>query len=448
MSFPKDFIWGAGTSAYQIEGAAFTDGKGLSIWDVFSHEKDRVWSNHNGDTAAMHYSNYKEDVKLMKECGLKSYSFSMCWPRIIPDGIGKVNQHGLTFYNNLIDELLKADILPLVTMYHWDLPFELHCKGGWLNSDSVNWFAEYTKVLMENFSDRVQNWITHCEPQCFINEGYLAGLAAPGYKTGIKEALKVCHNVLLSHGKAVQTIRSYSKTESNVGLSSIGVINIPHSNGDISLAEKEMFSVKDFDMWNNTWCLDPIFFGKYPEDGLKLFEKYLPDYTDKEMEIISEPIDFLGITVYEGSIVNADSKGKVQEVEAKPGDPFTTMQFPIVPESLYWGPKFYYERYKKPIYITENGIAFYDTPSLDNKIYDHQRIDFVNRNLKCLQDAIEEGVDIKGYIYWSFMDNLEWQDGYKERFGLVHVDFNNMTRTVKESAYWYKEVIESNGDII
>ena len=453
MSFNKDFVWGVSTSAYQIEGSHDKDGKGLDIWDVFCKQEGRIENNENGDNACNHYQMYKEDVQLMKNLGIKAYRFSINWSRIIPNGIGEVNKKGIEFYNNLIDELLANGIEPYLTMYHWELPYALYEKGGFANDESVDWFANYAKVIAENFSDRVKNIFTFNEPQIFIGLGYIAGIHAPGLKVSYKEVFKITHNVLKSHGAAVKMLRKYGAKDLKVGIAPTSLFHYPatDSKEDIEAARLMTMGLNpnpaEFAM-NVTWFSDPIFFGKYPKEGLKMYAEYLPEITEEDMELISQPIDFYGQNIYNGSIVKMGEDGKPLEVKREIGYPVNSLDWPITPQSMYYGPKFLYERYHTPIIITENGMACHDVISLDGKVHDPNRIDFLNRYLLELKKAVNDGIDVFGYLTWSLMDNFEWHSGYSKRFGLVYVDFNTYKRTVKDSAYWYQKVIESNGEIL
>lgn len=452
MSFKKDFAWGVATSAYQIEGAAYADGKGLSIWDMFCKEPGKVYGGHHGAVACDHYYQYKEDIKIMKEMGIKAYRFSIAWTRVLPDGTGEINERGLMFYSDLVDELLANGIEPYVTLFHWDLPYELHKKGGWMNEDSPKWFAEYAKVIVQKLSDRVKYFITFNEPQCFIGLGYNSGIHAPGLKQSVADTLVMAHHVLLAHGLAVRAMRKYAKGVVKIGYAPTASMNYPASTKeeDIEAARRSLFempqTIEERWAWNITWWSDPIFFGKYPEDGIKLFENMMPKVKPEDMAIISEPIDFLGQNVYNGMQVRAGENGEIEYLERYKGFPKTALNWPITPEALYWGPKFLYERYKKPIYITENGLSCHDIISLDGKVHDPNRIDFLNRYLLEFKRAAKDGVDIAGYFAWSLLDNFEWHSGYAERFGLVFVDYTTGKRTIKDSARWYKEVIETNGE--
>ncbi|HHX62817.1 MAG TPA: beta-glucosidase [Epulopiscium sp.] len=452
MAFKKDFAWGVATSSYQIEGAAYDDGKGLSIWDMYCKQPGKVYGGHTGDVACDHYYRYKEDVKIMKDMGTKAYRFSISWPRVMPDGIGKINEKGLQFYSDLVDELIDSGIEPYVTLFHWDLPYELYKKGGWMNSESPSWFAEYAAVITERLSDRVKYFITFNEPQCFIGLSHIDSVHAPGLKQSVPDTLKMAHNVLLAHGMAVKAIRKHAKVDVKVGYAPTASMHYPatESKEDIEAARRAVMEMpKDLEQnwaWNITWWSDPVFFGKYPEDGVKLFGDFMPEIKDGDMEIISQPLDFLGHNIYNGIEVKAGENGEIEFIKRYPGFPKTGLSWPVTPKALYWGTKFLYERYKMPIYITENGLSCHDVVSLDGKVHDPNRIDFLHRYLAELKRAAKDGVDIGGYFQWSFLDNFEWHSGYDERFGLVFVDYETQKRTIKDSGYWYKEVMESNGE--
>ena len=445
--FPENFVWGTATASYQIEGAAYEDGKGLSVWDMMCRWEGKIWNNQNGDVACDFYHKYKEDVALMKELGHQAFRMSISWPRVLPDGIGKVNEKGLDFYDKLIDELLDKGIDPYITLFHWDYPYELFCKGGLLNPDSSKWFAEYTKIIVDKLSDRVSNWITINEPQAFVGVGHQTGSHAPGLKLNEPEVMRAWHNMLLCHGEAVRTIRQNSKQECNIGCAPCGKIDFPVSNTEenISVARKSTFALKDKKIWSYAMWLDPICFGKYPDDACEHFGKNMPCISEHDLKIISQPTDFIGFNIYRGDAVKVGTDGNSVNVPQVPGCPITLNDSDLTPDAMYWLTTFLYERYKKPLYVTENGSANSDWVSLDGKVHDSQRIDYLNRYILELGKAINDGADVRGYFVWSFLDNFEWAAGYKYRFGLVHVDYDSLKRTIKDSAYWYKKVIESNG---
>ena len=451
MSFRKDFVWGEATSAYQIEGGCYNTGKGLDIWDVFCKEKGKVYEGHTGDIACDHYHRFKEDVALMKELGIKAYRFSINWARVFPNGTGEVNQEGLKFYHDLVDELCNAGIEPFITLYHWELPYEIYKKGGWLNREIVEWFSDYAKFIVEEFSDKVTKYFTLNEPRCFVGLGFLNGVHAPGIKLPIRDTFLMAHNALMSHGMAVKKMREAAKQDIQIGIAPTGTMSYPDSDKkeDIEAARIHLMSANE-DLynwtWNVTWWSDPIFFGEYPKEAVELYKDYLPEITKEDMELISQPIDFYGQNIYNGHRVKMGENGKPEVVKRYDGFPKTALGWPVTPECLYWGPYFLYERYKKPIYITENGLSCHDTISLDGKVHDPNRIDFVSRYLSQLKKASEDGVDIRGYFHWSLLDNFEWNSGYADRFGMIYVDYPTQKRIIKDSGYWYKKVIEENGE--
>lgn len=450
MGFAKDFVWGAATSSYQIEGTGRDSGKGQNIWDVFTKEPGRVYEGHTGDIACDHYHRFREDVAYMKELGLKGYRFSIDWSRVLPEGTGKVNEKGIDFYNALIDELLEQGIEPYITLYHWELPYEIYKKGGWMNPEIVEWFGQYARLVAERFSDRVKYFFTLNEPQCFVGLGFLQGCHAPGVKAPLRDTFEMAHNALKAHGRAVQMLRAYGKQNVQIGYAPTSGMCYPEKETpkDIEAARKALFALPD-DLsnwtWNVSWWSDPVILGKYPEEGMKKYEKYLPVITDEDMKLISQPIDFYGQNIYNGRCIRMGTDGRPEEVRRPAGFPKTATNWPVTPEALYWGPKFLYERYRKPIYITENGMACHDTVSQDGKVHDPNRIDFLARYLKNLKRAAEE-IDIRGYFQWSLMDNFEWDKGYAERFGIIYVDFETQERIWKDSAYWYRDLIRRNGD--
>lgn len=446
MAFPKNFMWGAASAAYQIEGAYNEDGKGPSIWDTYSGFHGNTKYNEDGKVACDHYHRYKEDVALMKEMGLKYYRFSISWPRVIPKGVGEVNQKGLQFYSDLVDELLKNGIEPVVTLYHWDYPYELHRKGAWLNDESSEWFLEYTKVMVDALSDRVSYWITINEPQCVLGCGFFGGFHAPFQQAQTIDLLKMGHNILLSHGKSARYIRNHAKKKPMIGFSPIGPVYLPKNDSAEALeeAKAKSFSIhgERFSFSLSYWS-DPVFLGHYPQELYDTFGDLVPAYNEEEMAIISEPLDFYATNIYyseANKMVEGYPENRYQ------GGPHTNIGWVVDPEVMYWSSKFLYERYKKPIIISENGMAEHDWICLDGKVHDSYRIDYTHRYLKEFRRASEEGIDIMGYFHWSVMDNYEWAEGYSQRFGLIYVDYATQTRTIKDSGYWYRDVIASNGE--
>lgn len=452
MTFPESFEWGAATSAYQIEGAVCEGGRGHSVEEMFCRKPGAIWHGQSGDVASDHYHRWAEDVEIMREIGLQTYRFSFAWARIIPSGAGAVNDEGLAFYDRLIDSLLAAGIKPFATLFHWDLPHALFCRGGWLNPDSSDWFADYTRVIVDRFSDRVTDWLTINEPQCIAGFGHYTGTQAPGLQLPRAEMLTVGHNVLLSHGKAVQVIRSRSTRPCRIGCAPVGVVSLPATDdpADIAAAREVTFSIMatewGIDFWNSVWWMDPMILGSYPEAGLAYFGSDVPAVRPGDFETIRQPLDFCGINLYSAvAVIKAGKDGRPEQVPEPVGHPLTAFRWSVTPAIMRWGPLFFCERYKLPIYVTENGMSNVDWIALDGKVHDPQRIDFVHRHLIELEKAIATGANVLGYLYWSLLDNFEWDHGFRERFGLVFVDYPTGNRTLKDSARWYSGVIRTNG---
>ncbi len=454
--FRDDFVWGGATASYQVEGAAYEDGKGLNIWDVFCGEGGHIYDNHTGDVSCDQYHCYKEDVALMKKLGLKAYRFSINWARIYPEGLGKINEAGIDYYNRLIDELLANGIEPYVTLYHWDLPYALHKKGGFLNPEIADWFYEYASLAAERFSDRVKYFFTFNEPQCIIGLGYGRGEHAPGLKVDKKDFFSCYYNLLRAHGKMVQALREKGKQPLQIGLASCGKTYIPatESSEDIEAARratfhssKEALEKKDYEAvnWNIALLMDPIFKGKYPEDIAKAFEGYMTPLSDEDIRLVTQPLDFHAQNIYESDVVRAGKDGEPEPVKFPEGYAKTATGWNVTPLSLYYPPKFLYERYGKPVYISENGMAGLDPVSLDGKVHDTDRMNYMHRYLRELKRAVKDGVDIRGYFAWSVLDNFEWSCGYEKRFGLIYVNYETLERTPKDSFAFYQKIIETNG---
>lgn len=444
--FGKDFVWGCATAAYQIEGAFAEDGKGPSVWDMMCRWEDKVKHGHTGNVACDHYHRLEEDIALMQSLGMQAYRFSVGWPRVLPDGIGRVNQAGLDFYDRLVDGLLAAGIAPYLTLFHWDYPYQLFLKGGWLNPDSPKWFAEYTEVVAKKLGDRVKHWMTHNEPQCFLGLGHRIGVHAPGLKLDWTEYLLATHHAFVAHGRSVRIIRENSPN-AQVGWAVVASAKVPVDNSPeaIEATRQAMFTTTREDFLSASWFLDPVIKGAYPESGLKAFAGAMPDFDPEDMKTMSPEVDFIGLNIYTGKIIVPDAE-KGWTVKSPPvGDRLTKFNWSVVPESLYWSPRLIHERYGLPVIITENGLSAHDWVAVDGKVHDPARIDFLHRYLGELKRAIHDGVDCRGYFQWSLMDNFEWAEGYCERFGLVHVDFDTLKRTPKDSAYWYREVMANNG---
>jgi len=447
--FPNDFVWGAAAAAYQIEGAYNEDGRGLSVWDAFAHRPGQVYNGDTGDTACDHYHRYKDDVALVREIGLRAYRLSLSWSRILPTGVGLPNQAGLGFYDRLIDDLLANDIQPYVTLFHWGFPLALYYRGGWLNRDSADWFAEYTQTVMQTLGDRVRCWMTLNEPAVFTVLGHLTGGHAPGDRLTSADGFRIAHHVLLAHGKASQVIRAH-RPDAQISMAANGRIGIPQttSEADTAAARAFMFDTTAPQLWHMNWWTDPVMFGQYPAEGLKTVEALLPAGYEQDLPTIHQKLDYFSLNCYSGTPVRAGENGGFEEIKRYTGAPVTAFHWHITPEMLYWGPKFLYERYQLPILISENGLSNTDWVSLDGKVHDPQRIDYMARHLQQFSRSYQDGTQIAGYLHWSIMDNFEWAEGMKHRFGLIHVDYRDQKRTLKDSAHWYKEVIRTNGGCI
>ena len=447
--FRDDFVWGVASSAYQVEGRDPEDGCGKNIWDTFA-EEGRILDGKDAYTACDHMHRYKEDYKLMKLLGIKAYRFSMSWARILPDGTGRVNEKAIAMYRDMILSMKENGIEPYITMYHWEFPQALQDKGGWLNEDVIQWFGEYAKVVAENFSDICEYFITLTEPECFVGLGHLSGVHAPGLKLPYKDVFKIAHNALRAHGQAVINLRKYASRPIKVGYAPTCGMAYPATDSpeDIEAARKTLFGFHqpmDNWTWNVAWFNDPVFLGKYPEEGLKKFAEYLPEITDEDMELISQPLDFMGQNIYNGYMMRQGEDGEPEYVDREAGAAKTAAGWPVTPECFYYGVKFLYERYHLPLYITENGMSCHDDVSLDGRVHDPNRQNFLDLYISALQRANDDGADVRGYFLWTFLDNFEWDKGYTERFGIVYVDFKTQKRIVKDTAFWYQKIIESNG---
>ena len=447
--FRDDFVWGVASSAYQVEGRDPEDGCGKNIWDTFA-EEGRILDGKDAYTACDHMHKYKEDYKLMKLLGIKAYRFSMSWARILPEGTGKVNEKAIAMYRDMILSMKENGIEPYITMYHWEFPQALQDKGGWLNEDVIQWFGEYAKVVAENFSDICEYFITLNEPECFVGLGHLSGVHAPGLKLPYKDVFKIAHNALRAHGQAVINLRKYASRPIKVGYAPTCGMAYPATDSpeDIEAARKTLFGFHqpmDNWTWNVAWFNDPVFLGKYPEEGLKKFAEYLPEITDEDMKLISQPLDFMGQNIYNGYMMRQGEDGEPEYVDREAGAAKTAAGWPVTPECFYYGVKFLYERYHLPLYITENGMSCHDDVSLDGRVHDPNRQNFLDLYISALQRANDDGADVRGYFLWTFLDNFEWDKGYTERFGIVYVDFKTQKRIVKDSAFWYQKIIESNG---
>lgn len=440
--FPKDFLWGVATSAGQIEGAAFEDGRGASIWDTFARIPGKIRNGDLPEVACDHYHRYKEDVALMKSLGIRSYRFSFSWSRVIPDGVGVINEKGLDFYDRLIDELLKAGIVPNATLYHWDLPQGAEDRGGWLNRDCAEWFADYAELMFRKFSDRIPLFATVNEPIATY-VGYGDGGFAPGKKLP-KFGWQACHNLLLGHGKAVQRFRGVADKNSKVGI----VVDIWHRHPARPDCDEDVALAEQGNEESYRFFLNPVFNGKYTDNIVKrLTEQNIMPYTeDRDFALISQKLDFFGLNCYNRVVVSSDAE-VAQKAIRNDGGNFLDTGAEFYPKSIYDAVKILYDDYKIdiPIYITENGTYSESEKLIDGKLHDEQRIRYVQGFLQWLYKAIQEGADVRGYYLWSLYDNFEWTAGYDYKFGIVHNDFTTQKRTPKDSAQWYANVIKSNG---
>jgi beta-glucosidase len=450
--FPKGFLWGAATAAYQIEGAVHEDGRGVSIWDTFAHEPGRIHHDDTGDIATDHYHRLDEDLDLMHRIGLGAYRFSVAWPRIKPDGIGPVNQRGVDFYRRLVDGLLERSIVPALTLYHWDLPQTLQDRGGWTNRDVADWFTDYVVAVHEALGDRVPLWITLNEPWVTAWAGHGAGVHPPGQRDSAS-ALAVTHHLLLAHGRAAQAIRA--GRSGRVGIS-LNLTPCPPASAD----EADVEAARRADAYYNRQFLEPLFRGRYPEDHWETFRS-ASDFEfvrDGDLDVISNSLDFLGVNYYTRLTVAAapaqsdgsQSRSFPSELEAKvvpaPGVASTALGWAIEPDGLTELLTRIRDEYTAvPLYVTENGAAYHDYVNPEGTVDDPERVQFLEAHVRAAHKAIEAGVDLRGYFVWTLMDNFEWTQGYLARFGLAYVDYRTQTRIPKRSASWYAEVIRRNG---
>jgi beta-glucosidase len=444
IEFPANFLWGSATSAYQIEGSPLADGAGPSIWHRFVHTPGMVRDGDTADVACDHYRRYAEDVALMRRLGMRAYRFSTSWSRVLPQGHGPVNPAGLAFYDRLVDTLLEHGIEPLVTLYHWDLPAALDDRGGWLNPDSPKWFADYAALMFRLLDRRVTMWATLNEPWVVTDGGYLHGAVAPGHRNRF-EAPIATHHLLRAHGAAVQAYRAYGKHR--IGL----VVNLepkyPASN-----APADCEATVRADAYMNRQYLDPVFVGRYPEELEAIFGPAWPAWPAEDFALISQPIDFLGVNYYTRNVTRFDPTAwplyaaPVRQRHAT----YTETDWEVFAQGLTDVLLWVNKRYGPlPLYVTENGAAFYDPPTAaGDRLEDPLRIHYLRRHIEAIHRAIGAGADVRGYFVWSLLDNFEWSLGYSKRFGIVHVDFETQKRTPKDSAHFYAQVIATNGRIL
>jgi len=441
-SFPPDFIWGVATAAPQIEGGAFEDGKGESNWDRFSRIPGKVLNGDTLDVACDHYHLFPADFALMRSLGIRNYRLSIAWPRIYPLGKGALNRAGLDFYHRLFDSMAENGITPWVTLFHWDLPQALEDEGGWTNRETADAFRVYAETVVKAFAGKVKHWITLNEIRCFTVLGYGPGaIKAPGRSDSPAVVNQTYHHALLCHGHAVRAVRQFGGAGAQVGLTdnADGCVPVTETPADIAAA-KAWFTAK------NLHILDPIYRGKYSDVYLEREGANAPQFEPADFALISAPTDFLGLNVYAGSFVRATPHAAYEEVALPVHYPRADSKWlNIMPQVIYWITRFAHENYgPKAIYITENGCGYDEEPVVNGEVFDLHRRDFLRGYLRELLRAIQDGVPIKGYFVWSFMDNYEWEDGYTRRFGIVHVDFKTQARTPKLSARYYAEVIRAN----
>ncbi len=441
MPFPDDFLWGAATSAFQIEGSPLADGAGPSIWQRFADTPGRMVGNETGDVACDHYRRMPQDVALMADLGLQAYRFSVAWGRVLPDGTGAVNGPGLDFYDRLVDRLVEADIEPVLTLYHWDLPAALDDRGGWLNRDIADWLADYARVVHQRLGDRVSRWVTLNEPWVTMDGGYVRGGLAPGHRV-FREGALAAHHQLLAHARATAALRAEGAPQ--VGIA----VNLEPKVAATDKAE-DVAATARADAYMNRIFLDPIVHGHYPEGLPEVFGASWPGFSDADLDEIQTETDFFGVNYYTRAVVvedPADPPERARRVR-QTRHPHTEMGWevyaPAFRDLLVWVKDGYGD---VPLFITENGSAFYDPPQVvGGEVPDPMRVAYLHDHLLAMRDAIEAGVDVRGYFAWSLLDNVEWAQGTEKRFGIVHVDFETLARTPKHSAAFYREVIDSNG---
>ena len=442
--FPADFLWGCATAAYQIEGSPLADGAGASIWQRFSHDPRLMAAKGDtGDVACDHYNRMESDVALMKELGLQAYRFSVAWGRVLPDGTGRVNEAGLGFYERLVDTLLANGIEPLCTLYHWDLPVALDDRGGWLNRDIADWFADYGRVLFERLDGRVKKWVTLNEPWVITDGGYLHGALAPGHRN-MFEAPIASHNLMRAHGAAVKAYREIGQHE--IGL----VVNL-EPKYPASDSPEDIAATARADAYMNRQYLDPAIHGRYPEELKEIFGEAWPDWPQEDFDLIKQKLDFIGVNYYTRNVTTANDSwpltaGPVEQKQSI----YTTTGWEVFPQGLTDVLLWVKDNYGNlPLYVTENGAAFYDPPNAEGGVVDDPlRVDYLRKHIAAIGQAITKGADVRGYMLWSLFDNLEWSLGYSKRFGIVHVNFKTLDRTPKNSARLYTTVIATNGSCL
>ncbi len=434
--FPEGFVWGTATASYQIEGAVSEDGRGVSIWDTFAHTPGKVKNGDTGDVADDHYHRWRSDIQLMKQLNVSAYRFSIAWSRIFPTGRGAINEAGLDFYNRLIDDLLANDITPFVTLYHWDLPQTLQDEGGWLRRGIAEDFAAYADTISRAFGDRVKHWITFNEPWCVAWLGYMFGAHAPGIINPTPaQALTATHHLYLAHGLAVPLLRRNS-SGGQVGIT----LNLSPAD-PASSKPADLEATAYYDGWFNRWYLDPLFRGAYPADLMQFYGENLPNIQPGDLETIAAPLDFLGINYYSRAVIEAGSSPEMPFAGVHPEGEYTAMDWEVYPRALYTLLKRLDADYHPPaLYVTENGAAYEDVLTPDGKVHDDRRTAYFRSHIEAAQQAVDDGVPLKGYFAWSLLDNFEWAEGYTKRFGLYYVDYATQQRYLKDSGAYYAQV--------
>jgi beta-glucosidase len=442
IEFPRDFLWGAATASYQIEGAWQEDGKGESVWDRFTHTPGKIKTGETGDVACDHFHRFAADVALMRALKLQAYRFSISWPRVLPQGKGAVNPKGLDFYSRLVDALLAAGLTPLVTLYHWDLPQALQDLGGWTRRDIAGWFGDYAGVVARALGDRVKLWATFNEPGIFSVLGYLLGMHAPGLTDAI-QYFPVSHHINLAHGQAVRALRA------EAGSAQVGTVLQLAPFYPVTDSEADRQAARALDGLMNRWYAEPVLIGRYPQDLLDLLKPLLP-IQPGDLEQIYQPLDFAGLNLYTRVFARHDPSVPLLQAMADwnhrvPGAEYTAMGWEVYPQAIYESLlRFKNEWGNPPVYITENGAA-YDDRLEAGAVRDPARIEYLKKYLAAVRRAMDQGAKVKGYFVWSFLDNFEWAEGFSKRFGLVYTDYPTQRRVPKHSALWYRQVIEASG---
>lgn len=441
IRFPQNFLWGAATSAYQIEGAPLADGAGPSIWDRFVHQPGRIDNGDTGDVACDHYHRADADVRLMRELGLNAYRFSVSWSRVLPSGRGATNAAGLAFYDRLVDSLLQAGITPSLTLYHWDLPAALDDAGGWLNRDIAGWFADYASTVARALGDRVPMWTTLNEPWVVSDAGYLHGVHAPGHAS-VSETPIASHNLLRAHGAGMQALRAE-------GVQQAGLVVSLEPKYPATDRPADLAATRRADAYMNRQSLDPVFLGAYPDEMAEIFGADWPQFPSADFALIGQPLDFLGINYYTRNVTRDDPSNLPVRASRVRQDAalHTTLDWEVYPDALTDVLLWVRERYGNfPLYITENGAAFDDaTPGSDSVVYDPLRVSYLRSHLLAVYEALQQGVDLRGYFAWSLLDNFEWSAGFAKRFGLYQIEPGTLRRIPKASSSFYADVIGSDG---